>query len=143
MIYIKVYPWPELYILDTHESLCSGTTVLNHMSKTDRIQPSQNVPSPPIWGCLVMTMDCRAGEGVGAFPLAPGLIHNHRVTARVSAAITYLRDHDGSSSRARDCGASHFATSRVERRDQVHAGLRSHIALGGTRRRRVKEQERP
>jgi hypothetical protein len=31
----------RLCILDTHESLCSGT-------------------SPPIWGCLVMTMDCKA-----------------------------------------------------------------------------------
>lgn len=33
------------------------------------------VPSPPIWGCLVMTMDCRAEE---TFPLRSGPIRNHK-----------------------------------------------------------------
>jgi hypothetical protein len=71
--------------LDTHESLCSGTMKASHMStfwSDPDHHENSTVPSPPIWGCLVITIDCRAGEGemiVTSFPSAPGVIRNHVV----------------------------------------------------------------
>ena len=44
----------------------------SHMSILERIQPSWTIPSPPIWGCLVMIIDCRAGEGVDNIPVSTG-----------------------------------------------------------------------
>jgi len=78
-----------------------------------------------------MTMDCRAGVGVAAFPSVSGLIRNHGgLGASRFWRDAYLLDHDGNGDRARDCGSSHFVRSQVEKRDLVHAGLGSDIALG-------------
>jgi hypothetical protein len=47
----------------------------------------------------------------------------------INGRHTYLQDHDGNANRARELGASHFATSLAEKRGQVHAGLGSHVTL--------------
>lgn len=57
-------------------------------------------------------------------PSAPEVIRNYKGSGVV---VTHLQGHDGNASRARDCGASRFARSRVERRDLVRADLESHI----------------
>jgi hypothetical protein len=62
----------------------------NYMSNVNSTVPRGTIPSPPIWGCLVIIIDCRAGEGMALIPLVSGLIRNHRGLERAKVLAAHI-----------------------------------------------------